>query len=90
MPGRRTRSYTLEEVTRIVIDIPDSDISDFEDEVEVMRVTCLSLAWTLVTQTISFQMVYYKPYLVSVLDLDEFFLKGDLKIAIFTQWVLSD
>ena len=30
MPGRRTRSYTLEEVTMIVIDIPDSDISDFE------------------------------------------------------------
>ena len=52
---------------------------------EVMQVTCLSLAWTLVTQTISFQMVYYKPYLVSVLDLDEFFLKSDLKIAIFTQ-----
>ena len=36
-------------------------------------------------QTISFQMVYYKPYLVSVLDLDEFFLNSDLKIAIFTQ-----
>ena len=52
---------------------------------EMMRVTCLSLAWTLVTQTISFQMVYYKPYLVSVLDLDEFFLISDLKIAIFTQ-----
>ena len=32
MPGRRTRSYTLEEVTRIVIDIPNSDISDFEGE----------------------------------------------------------
>ena len=30
MPGRRTRSYTLEEVTMIVIDVPDSDISDFE------------------------------------------------------------
>ena len=57
---------------------------------EVMRVTCLSLASTLVIQTISFQMVYYKQYLVSVLDLDEFFLKSDLKIAIFTQWVLSD
>ena len=32
MPGRRTRSYTLEEVTRIVIDVPDSDISDFARE----------------------------------------------------------
>ena len=32
MPGRQTRSYTLEEVTRIVIDIPNSDISDFEGE----------------------------------------------------------
>ena len=51
---------------------------------EVMRVTCLSLASALVIQTISFQMVYYKQYLVSVLDLDEFFLKSDLKIAIFT------
>jgi len=30
MPRRRTRSYTLEEVTRIVIDVPDSDISDIE------------------------------------------------------------
>ena len=73
MPGRRTRSYTLEEVTRIVIDVPDSDISDFEGEDGGVRVTCFSLGWTLVIQTISFQMVYYKPYLVSVLDLDEFF-----------------
>ena len=32
MPGRQTRSYTLEEVTRIVIDVPNSDISDFEGE----------------------------------------------------------
>ena len=32
---------------------------------------------------ISFKMVYYKPYLVSILDLDDFFI--DLKIAIFTQ-----
>ena len=32
MPRRRTRSYTLGEVTRIVIDVPDSDISDFEGE----------------------------------------------------------
>ena len=54
-------------------------------KIEVMRVTCLSLAWTLVIQTISYQMIYYKPYLVSVLDLDEFFLKSDLKIAVFTQ-----
>ena len=30
---------------------------------------------------ISFKMVYYKPYLVSILDLDDFFI--DLKIAIF-------
>ena len=30
MPRRQTRSYTLEEVTRIVIDVPNSDISDFE------------------------------------------------------------
>ena len=32
MPGRRTRSYTVEEVTRIVIVVPISDVSDFEDE----------------------------------------------------------
>ena len=31
-PGRQTRSYTLEEVTRIVTDVPVSDISDFEGE----------------------------------------------------------
>ena len=39
---------------------------------------------------ISFKMVYNKPYLVSILDLDDFFFQSDLKIAIFTQRVLSD
>lgn len=40
---------------------------------------------------ISFQMVYGKPYLVTILDLpvDDFF-NNDLKIVIFIQWVLSD
>ena len=33
---------------------------------------------------ISFKTVYYKPYLVSILDLDDFFL-SDLKITIFIQ-----
>ena len=33
MAGRRTRHYTVEEVRRIVLDVPDdSDISDFEGE----------------------------------------------------------
>jgi len=40
---------------------------------------------------ISFQMVYGKSYLVTILDLkvDDFF-NNDLKIVIFIQWVLSD
>ena len=33
MAGRRTRSYTVQEVARIVMDVPDdSDVSDFEGE----------------------------------------------------------
>ena len=44
----------------------------------------------LIENLISFKMIYDKPYLGTILDLDYFFFLNDLKISIFTQSVLSE